>query len=99
MAPPAFVDAGGNHHQLRISEILVISVDEGGLGTKRGAVTQVGRNRLGAFARSVHDHNRPGTAAYNGGERASTSTPSRPDDSNFHVKSAIAKLLIDVHVK
>jgi hypothetical protein len=31
-------------------------------------------------------------AAYNGGEPASTSNPSRTDDSNFHVKSAIAKL-------
>src|SRR5258707_5035298 len=87
------VYAGGNHHQVSIRQIFVISIDNGGLGAKRRSVTQVGRNRLRAFARSVDEHDYPGTAANHGRERARTANPSRTNDSNLHNQTRIRKNL------
>ncbi|MGY3505189.1 hypothetical protein ACVWYJ_005808 [Bradyrhizobium sp. USDA 4471] len=79
-----FVDAGGDHHQLRIGEVIVIPIDNRALGTKRNSVTKVGRHRLCAIAGSVHDHDRPGATAHDRRESTGRSNFSCADYSDLH---------------
>ena len=79
-----FVDAGSDHHQGRIRQILKVPVDDCRLWAKRRSVAKVGRDCLGAFAGSVHNDDVAGTAANHGRERACTSDPSCAYDSNLH---------------
>src|SRR3981081_4015370 len=82
-APGLFVDTGGNHHQRSIREIIVISVDNSRLGTKRRSVTEISRHRLRAFTRSVHEDDHPGASAYDCGESTSTANLPCTNDSNL----------------
>jgi hypothetical protein len=84
-----FIYAGGNHHQPGARQVIVVSVDHSGLQTKWRSVAKVGRDRLRAFARSVHDDDRPGAPAHDSGQRTSTPNPSRTNDSDLHDLSRI----------
>jgi hypothetical protein len=79
-----FVDAGCHHHQRRIRQIVIVAIDDCRLWAKRRSIEEIGRDRLGAFARSVHDDDVSGTAADNGRERTCTANPSCTNDSNLH---------------
>src|SRR5258707_4361424 len=78
------VDAGGDHHQRRTSETVVVAGADLGAPKDRQAVANIGRHRLRARPRSVDQHDLTRAAARDQGQRASAPDIACSDDSDLH---------------
>ena len=79
-----FVHARSDQHNTRAREGIIIAVDNIDLGTKRGAVAHVRRDRLGGLAGTIDQDDLARAAAGDGGHCAGAADIAGSDNSDLH---------------